>query len=151
MFAEVRTYAPSEVYLTFGGYIVEGWNSINLNKQVPTFKTIVGIRGKNTRVRNKNTYSVIEINCDLTSEVNQILSSIVATDRSSGGGVLNVSLMDKSGSEVFSSTEAYIQDESNRMYDATISSRVWVIECLTSRFDDTGSISNALSIFERLF
>lgn len=151
MFHEVHTYAPDEVYLTFGGYIVEGWNSITLSKQVPTFTTIQGVRGKNTRVRNKNSHSNITVSCDMTSEVNAILSSIVSIDRSTGGACLNLSLIDGSGQEVFSSNEAYVQDDADRTYDNTISERVWTIECLTSRWSDRGDVRNNLSIFERLF
>lgn len=151
MFHEVKTYAPDEVYLTFGGYTVEGWNSISLQKQIPTFSTIQGIRGKNTRIRNKNSHSIITISCDLTSDLNSILSSIVTVDRATGGAALSLSLIDGSGGEVFSSTEAYVSDESDRTYDNTVSERKWVIECLRGRYSDKGDIRNDLSIFERIF
>lgn len=149
MFSEVKTYAPDEVYLTFGGYTVEGWNTIVLNKMVPTFKVVQGIRGKNTRIRNRNTHATIELTCDLTSDVNQILASVLAKDIETGGAVLNLSLVDKSGSEVFSSNEAFIRDQANRTYDDTISSRTWVIECLTSNYSSGGSGDR--SIFDMIF
>ncbi len=147
MFSEVKTYAPDEVFLTFGGYTVEGWNSISLKRRIPRFKIIQGIRGKNTRVRNENNHTSIEMNVDLTSSVNKILSAIVSKDIETGGAVLHLSLIDKSGSEVFSSNEAFVVDEADRMYDSTMSARVWTIECLDSRYSDAGGIASSLSIF----
>lgn len=146
MFSEVKTYAPDEVFLTFGGYTVEGWNSIILRKRIPEFKFIQGIKNKNTRVRNKNSHATIEITVDLTSDVNQIMSSIVSMDLSMGNAVLHLSLLDKSGSELFSSNEAYVTGEADRTYDSSLSDRRWIIECLNSNFQEVGG-SNNTSIF----
>lgn len=150
MFSEVKTYAPDDVYLTFGGYTVEGWNSITLKKRISEFRLIQGIRGKNTRVRNINTHATIEINVDMTSDLNQILSSIVSKDIATGGAVLYLSLIDKSGTEQFSSNEAYVSGEADRTYDSTLSARVWTIECLNSRFNDGGNAANNTSIFDMI-
>lgn len=148
MFTTVKTYAPDEVYLTFGGYTVEGWNSISVKKTIPTFKTIQGIRGKNTRVRNKNSHSIIEISVDMTSDLNALFSQIVSKDTELGGAVLHISLVDKSGTEVFESIEAYVTDHANRDYDNTLSARNWTIECLESKWNSAGNAPNSKSLFE---
>jgi hypothetical protein len=148
MFTEVNTYAPDEVFLTFGGYTVEGWNSISVKKRVPTFTVVQGIRGKNTRIRNRNTHATIEINVDMTSKLNEVLSDVVSNDKVSGGAVLHLSLMDKSGTEVFNSNEAYVTDDSDRSYDNTLGSRTWTIECLNSTWDGVGSQTGGFSIFD---
>lgn len=148
MFTEVNTYAPDEVILTFGGYIVEGWNSISIKKRVPQFTVIQGIRGKNTRVRNVNKHSTIELNVDMTSELNEIFSKIVSMDSRTGSAVLHLSLMDKSGNEVLTSNEAFVSDDADRSYDNTLTARVWSIECLNSTWDSVGNKGLVASIFD---
>lgn len=148
MFTTVKTYAPDEVYLTFGGYTVEGWNSISIKKTISTFRTIQGIRGKNTRVRNKNSHSIIEINVDMTSDLNALFSEIVSKDTELGGAVLHLSVIDKSGTEVFESIEAYVKDHSDRSYDDTLGARSWTIECLQASWNSAGNAPNSKSLFE---
>lgn len=150
MFTEINTYTPDEVFLTFGGAIVEGWETISVSRTSPEFKTVKGIRGKNTRVSDPNTHSVIQVVCNQTSITNEIFSSIVALDASSEGVRLEVMLIDSSGWEVFSSEEAYIAKTSDRQYAVTMGTRTWEIECLTARWNDEkgGNIGN--NIFSRI-
>ena len=136
MFDDVKTYAPDEVYLTFGGYIVEGWTSISVASSSPRYKTIKGIRGKNTRVKDPNSHSTITVTCHQTSMTNQVLSSIISLDENTEGVRLEVSLMDSSGFEVFSSDEAFVQKQADRQYTDDITDRSWTIECLVSRWAD---------------
>lgn len=150
MVCNVYTYSPEDVILSFGGYTVEGWNSLTIRKRLPTFSVVQGIRGKNTRVRNKNSHTTIEINVDMVSELNRVLSQIVRGDLSSGSMMLALSLVDKSGAEVFSSIQAFVADEPDRVYDNTMQSREWHIECLTSTYDSNIMFANAVDVFSIL-
>ena len=147
LFSDVKTYAPSEVFLTVGGYNVEGWNKISVRKVVPEFTTIRGIRGKHTRVRSKDGYATISVDVDMTSKANVVFKAILAKDIELGGARIEIQLADKSGTELFSTTEAFIQGSPERSYEKDITSRVWVIECLNSRWTDPGSGGLINSIF----
>ena len=150
MFSAIRTYAPENVFLTFGGAVVEGWNSMTVTRQVPVFRSVKGIRGKNTRVRDTNSASTIEIICDATSMTNQIFQMIVEADTVSGAGRIELTLTDNSGFEVFYSGEAFITGPAERGYGSEVGDRKWTIECLNSRWGDqrAGIIEN---IFNAIF
>ena len=150
MFHEVSTYAPDEVFLTFGGAVVEGWDSITVQRTSPEFKTVKGIDGKNTRVYDPNTHAVINIVCKQTSLTNQILSSVVLLDSNTHGVRLEVMLLDSSGWEVFSSQEAYVQRTPDRDYKASMGTRSWTIECLNSSWNDSKGNLSADNIFTRV-
>jgi len=148
MFYDVKTYAPDEVFLTFGGATVEGWESITVRRSSSEFKTVKGIRGKNTRISDPNTHSTIEIACHQTSMTNQILTRVVELDVNTQGVRLEVSLKDSSGWEVFSSEEAYVLRSADRGYRVDMGTRLWTIECLNSRWGDEGGEGLLSSIFD---
>lgn len=150
MFEDVSTYSPEEVYLTFGGYMVEGWETITVSRSSREYKTIKGIRGKNTRVKDPNNHAVITVVCHQTSMVNQVMSDIVALDRTTEGVRLEVSLIDGNGWEVFTSEEAYVEGTPERAYSANLGTREWKIECLTSRWNDVKRGGDSSSIFSAL-
>lgn len=144
----VETYSPDEVMLIFGGYMIEGWDSITVERVSQEFKTVRGIKGSNTRVRNKNSHSTIKISCPQTSPLNEVFSSIVALDEQTGNGRLEVSLINGTGWESFSSIDAYIVGESSRGYTKDLSAREWTIECLSSKWDGGGRKSLIGSIID---
>lgn len=154
MFNEVVTYSPSEVILTFGGYSVSGWDSISVTKPTKEFTVVKGIRGKNTRIRNRDSHATITLQCPQTSQVNQILTSVLFADEVTGNGRLEISLIDGSGNEVFTSSEAFVSGNADRSYSNSESDRVWTIECLVSRWGDINrsfSADNILDTIMNLF
>lgn len=144
---DVRTYSASQVVMSFGGAIVEGWETISTSRDLPDFKTVNGIRGKNTRVRNRNTAASVEITLLETSPTNQIFNDIVALDKEIGGARLSFILKDTLGTEVFYSDEAYIEGIANREYAAELGERVWIVRCLSSKNSDKGQGLELDSIF----
>lgn len=147
LFSSVETYAPDSVFLTVGGANVEGWNKITVRRSSPEFTTVRGIRGKHTRVRNKDGHSIITVELDQTSKWNSIMKSILAKDLASGGCRIELQLSDRSGGEVFSSTEAFLRGSSERTYTKDISPRTWVFECLDGDWGSQGSAGLIDSIF----
>lgn len=150
MFNEVRTYAPQEVILTFGGYAVEGWDSISVTRSTKEFSVVKGIRSKNTRIRNLNSHATISLQCPQTSQVNQILTHVLSVDEVTGNGKLEINLVDGSGNEVFTSSEAFIAGSADRSYGGDESERTWTIECLTSRWGDANRSFSAGNMMERI-
>lgn len=127
--AGVYTYNPKEVRLVVGGYIFEGWQTITITRNAKTFAPIRGIRGKNTRVQNKDTSATITIPLLQTSQGNDVFSQILEQDSNFGTARLSLMLDDGSGSSVFSSDEAYVTGFPSVVYSGGFEYRVWEIFC----------------------
>lgn len=128
----VHTYSPSDVMLTIGGYDIDRWESITIARNAQGFTPIRGIRGKNTRVVNKDTSAVIQIPILQTSQSNEVLSEIHSQDLINGTGRLVLMLKDNSGNSVFTSNEAYILGYPETVFSGTFEYRIWSIYCQTT-------------------
>src|ERR1043165_6090076 len=140
--SEFSTYSPDSVILTIGGAYVVGWNSFAISRDSSEFTTIKGIRGKHTRVRSYDTAATIVVELPFSSEWNDIFSEIVTQDSVSATGRLEVFLKDNSGRSLFKSTQAFVTRYADVTFDATISSRVWQIQCLSTDVYIVGGSSN---------
>lgn len=129
---EVKTYSPSDVHMTFGGIVVSGWDSISIMRRSQTFRTIKGIRGKNTRVRDRDTSATIEVVLAQSSDINYILDTVAEMDSIYGTGRLEITIKDRNGEEVFYTSEAFIEKPSDKIYDDDLQTRTWTIQCLSS-------------------
>jgi len=125
----VNTYNPSDVYLIICGHQCESWQEITVERSTPSFKHIKGIRGKHTRVRDVDSSAIITITVMQTSETNDILSEVHRLDIESGTGRLEITLMDKSGTTLISSIEAYIPNYPAKTFSDTIEFIPWTIQC----------------------
>jgi hypothetical protein len=135
----VVTYSPAAVSCTFGGIILEGWDSISITKDVPDFKTIMGIRGKNTRVASKNSAATIQVELVQSSYINEVFGAILKADRNRGDMRIQILIKDILGSEIFVSDDTYVEGAAEREYSADMGTRRWVLKCLSSRESDSGS------------
>lgn len=135
---EVKTYSPADVHMTFGGVVVEGWESIRIVYSQPYFKIVKGIRNKNTRVRDRNSSATIEIVLSQSSDTNYILDAIAEQDRFYGTGRLEIMIKDRNGTEVFYTSEGFVEAPADRGYEADLVTRTWKIQCLSSgKFGNT--------------
>ena len=125
----VNTYNPSDVYLIICGHQCTGWQDITVERSTPAFKHIKGIRGKHTRVRDVDSSAIITITVMQTSETNDILSEVHRQDIENGTGRLELSLIDRSGSTLISSIEAYITSYPSKTFSDTIEFIPWTIQC----------------------
>lgn len=146
----VQVYAPSDIIFTFGGYVLENWDTISVKRTTPTYKIVKGIRGKNTRVRSQNTAAEITVTLPITSVANAVFGEVVAQDELYGTGRLVVTIKDVQGFEVFSSTEAYVANPADKEYGPEMSSRSWTIHCLSSNSSMSDNTALA-SIFDLIF
>lgn len=131
----VKEYSPSDVVITFGGAVVEGWERVVVKRNNPTFKMIEGIRGQNTRTRNLNSAAVVEIVLAQTSPTNYIFSQIVALDERTGSGRIEITIKDVLTGETFSSQEAFLEKPSDMSWEDDLTERTWTMHCLKSRFE----------------
>lgn len=146
----VQVYSPGDVVVTFGGYVLEEWESIEVQRVAEAFRMIRGIRGKNTRVRTNNTAADITITVPITSRANAVFSEIAQLDEATGNGRLEITIKDTSGFEVFTTTEGFVERQATVSYTKNSPDRTWVIHCMNSTFGRSAT-TTIESIFESFF
>lgn len=150
--SEISTYSPESVLLILGGAALTGWNSISISRDADQFNVIKGIRGKHTRSRNYDNSATIVLELPFSSDWNYILSQIVTQDTQSATGRCEILLKDNSGNSIFKTTQAYVRKFADVTFDATISSRVWTIQCLdVDVYTVGGSTSPAASLVSNVY
>jgi hypothetical protein len=160
---DVKTYSPKDVVLIIGGYQVTGWQTISITRSVKGFTPIRGIRGKNTRVPNRDTSATLTFPILQSSQSNDVLSYIHELDLEEGTARIALTLKDNSGRSVFNSNEAFITGYPSATFSGQFEYRNWEIFCQTtdtfkvygnsrpstSLFD--GALNEATSFVEGLF
>lgn len=126
---DVLTYSPGQVVITVCGFVVEGWSNVSITFNSPVFRQIRGIRGKNTRVRNKDSSATVRISLIQSSIANDVFTSLLHEDRNSGASRLDITIKDNSGTGLFVSQTAYIEGFPEVSYSASQSERVWTVLC----------------------
>lgn len=144
----VQTYNPGDVVVTFGGYVLENWDSVEVTRLAPAFKMVRGIRGGAARVRTLNTSAEVIITLPMTSRANAILSMITQQDYETGNGRLEMTIKDVSGFEVFSTVDAFVEKQANMTYGREMPSRSWTICCMTSVISQSSGSAGIESIFD---
>lgn len=125
--AAVLTYSPSDVVLDVSGYTMTGVVRLSIEWNAETFKTIRGIRGKNTRVQSLDTGATLTVELLQTSLSNDVLSDLFTLDKSYQSSRLQVYLKDKSGRTEISSSEAFVSNLPSVSFSNELETRVWKI------------------------
>jgi len=146
----VNTYSPKDVVLTISGYQFTGWENITISRNAKGFVPIRGIRGKNTRVRNKDSSATLYISLIQSSQGNDVLSSIHEQDLLFGTGRLTLMLKDNSGRSVFSSNEAFVSGFPTSSFSGQFEYRNWEIYALSTATYSIGGNARPSSIFDTL-
>lgn len=128
----VNTYSPKDVSLNIGGYPIAGWQTITISRSARGFTVIRGIRGKNTRVKNKDTSATLIITLMGSSPTNDVFSQIHELDLEFGTARIALTLKDASGSSVFSTNEAYITGYPPVSLTGQIEDRTWELFAQTT-------------------
>ncbi len=149
--SKVFAYSPKDVQLTFGGYTIEGWQSITIARSTEGFKPIRGIRGKHTRVRNIDTSCTITVPILQTSMSNDVMSEIHRLDLLNGTGRIALTISDLSGTGVFSSIEAYVLGYPEVVYSGEFEYRKWVIFAQSTDTYTVGGNAQVVNIFSGIF
>lgn len=135
---EVETYSPSEIRLSLSDYQIVGFDRISVNRNSPVFTIVKGIRGKNSRIRNRDTSCTVFVDLIQTSIGNDVLSELLRLDYDSMAVRLNLSLTDGLGSSKIVSNECYIEGYPEVSYSEGIAYRRWKIICLSTDIFDVG-------------
>lgn len=146
---EVFTYSPSEITLEISGYQITGFDSISVSRNSPAFQIVKGIRGKNSRVRNRDTSCTVTVDLIQTSLANDVLSQIVTEDLRTNSARLTLDLTDGLGSSKIISKECFIESFADVQYSGDIQYRRWTFICLsTDTFRVGGNAIRSNSGFE---
>ena len=147
----VNTYSPKDVKIDIGGYVLTGWENISVTRTSQGFRTVMGIRGKHTRVPTGDTSATFTITLHQTSPSNDVLSAIHGLDLERGTGRIALTLRDYSGRTVISSDEAYIMGYPEVMYSRDFEFRSWTIFCQsTSEHTVAGNTSPEIPLVDSI-
>lgn len=152
---EINTYSPSDVNLSISGYQITGFDKISVNRNSPAFQMIKGIRGKNSRMRNRDTSCTVVVDLIQTSIANDVLSQILEQDLQTNSARLNLDLTDELGSSKIVSRECFIESYPDIVYANDISYRRWTLVCLSTDLFRVGgnaklagnTFSEAINVF----
>lgn len=146
---EVHTYSPSDIRLDISGFQITGFESISVKKNSPAFSIVKGIRGKNSRVRNRDTSCTVTVTVIQTSLVNDVLNQILEEDLRTNSARLTLDLTDGLGSSKIVSNECFIESHADLVYSGDIEYRRWSLICLsTDLFRVGGNAKLAASAFD---
>ena len=129
---EVYTYSPSEVVLDISGYQITGFDKITVSRNSPPFSMVKGIRGQNTRVRNKDTSCTVTVDLLQTAVANDVLSDAISLDLLTNSVRLSLLLTDALGNARISSTDCYIETYPEMTFSRDIEYRRWTLTCLST-------------------
>ena len=144
------TYIPSKVDIEISGYKVSGHISVSVTLDTPAFRTIKGIRGRNTRVRTKSTSGVLRLEVLQTSQANDVFSEMLYKDIASGTGRQVIKIKDNSGSSLLFTDNAYIESFPELSFSMQAGTRVWVFNCLSIPLDQFNVGGNYKPTFDLL-
>lgn len=147
----VETYSASDVKLSISGYLITGWDNLNINRRVKGFAPVYGIRGKNTRVKNVDTSATITVTLIQTAQSNDVLSAIHDLDLDEGTARIALTLKDGSGRSVFSSNEAYITSYPTKSFSGDFTYNTWeIILQSTQSYTVGGNGKPSSSLFDNI-
>lgn len=144
----VATYTPKEVSLLIGGSLVTGWDRITVQRNAESFRQVRGIRGKNTRVRNRDSSATMTVELAQTSITNSIFSQILQLDLAQGTGRLEWTLRDAKGEYVFQTNTGYVSSYPESGFSGEIETRRWTLLCDSSTIFVGGNPQEGVDLFE---
>lgn len=126
---DVLTYVPSNVVLLISGVQIEGWNTIKITRNAPSFKQVRGIRGKNTRTRINDSSATIIIDTPQTELINEVFSKCLEADEQTGNVRLDITLREITGTSFFNTTTGYVLGRPELTYSNSLANNTWSLSC----------------------
>ena len=126
---DVLTYVPSNVVLLISGVQIEGWNTIKITRNAPSFKQVRGIRGKNTRTRINDSSATITIDTPQTELINEVFSKCLEADEQTGNVRLDITLREITGTSFFNTTTGYVLGHPELTYSNSLANNTWSLSC----------------------
>jgi hypothetical protein len=144
----VSTHVPSTTSCIISGYELKGWNTITVSRNAPVFTQVRGIRGKSTRVNNKDTTATITFDVYQTEIANGVFSTALNLDAQYGSIRFEIMIKNSSNRSVFSTTTAYVSGYPDLVLDGDLKVNRWVLFCEESTIHISGAESPTPGIVE---
>jgi hypothetical protein len=153
---KLGTFSPTEIVLAINDYVISDFSSesfLEITKNSPYFRQVRGIRGKHTRVANRDKSGVLRFQLMQTSPQNDVLSDLVTADMESQTALLNVTLRDVGGTTGIQLVNAYVDGPPNKSYQgSSTTANEWVINYdAIGRYHVGGNQKSPLDFLSNLF
>lgn len=115
------TFNPSDLVLSFNNFVITDYADGSFVEIIPNskpFRQARGIRGKHTRVHNRDKSGTIVFRLMQTSDQNEVLSKLSLEDDINMTGLLFVTIRDTSGQSGFQFINAYLEGNPQVTYQA---------------------------------
>lgn len=140
-FDTVYTFLPDKIKLLVGNVYVEGWTKLTINHSFTKNRQVLGIRSKNTKVRNSNTSAKVLATLVQSSDTNKLFQYILDAEEDYHGVMrFRIQLEDISGGTLFETDDAYLEGYPKGIsFTGDLGQREWVILCDTSKLKMSGN------------
>lgn len=132
MLGQVFTYSPEDVTMIINDHPIEGFTDgsfISVRRNSPSMKQVRAIRGRSSRVAQRDKSGRILFQLLQTSPDNDILSQIVEFDEINQTGRLNVIIRDTGGTTAIQFLDCYLRGIPDFDFSGTdLSPREWQID-----------------------
>ncbi len=131
--ADFHDYSPDEVDVLVAGVPITGWADgefLTIEWTTDRFVSQVGTDGEVTRSRSGDYRATATIRLMQTSDSNDLLSALAASDRlaRNGAGVGAFLVKDNQGRSLYTAANCWVRRTPNPSFDREATEREWVIE-----------------------
>ncbi len=126
-----KTYNPKKVLVSFAGRILTGFadgSFITVSRNGDSFTLAVGSDGEAARAANADRSGTVALTLMQTSQSNDQLSNLLATDELSNLGTGALFIKDASGRTLVSAVEAWIRKPADVEFSKELGGREWTFE-----------------------
>jgi len=123
----IGTFSPKDIVLSINDYQIKDFTDgtfIEVLQNSPSYRAVKGIRGKHTRVHQRDNSGTLKFRMMQTSHQNNVLSEIALDDKINQTGLLLVTLRDVGGDTGIQFTNAYLEGFPNVSYQSTSTSPI---------------------------
>lgn len=129
MFGQVFTYSPDDVTMIINDYTIEGFSDgsfLEVVRNSPDFTHQPAIRGRSSRIHQRDKSGYIEFELLQTSPDNDILSQIVQFDVVNQSALLQVIIKDTGGTTALQFIDCYLEGVPTIRFSGTeLTGRRW--------------------------
>jgi hypothetical protein len=125
------TYSPKKVIVTFNGRILTGYAAgtfIEAERESDAFTKDVGADGETARVASADRSGRVTLTLMQTSDSNDYLSTVAATDELTQTGTGALFIKDTSGRSLVTAGEAWVKKVPKASFAKDNGEREWVFE-----------------------
>lgn len=129
--ADVKTYDPTKVIVTFGGIPISGFTDgsfIEITATSDRYSKKIGADGEVARVRGNDDTSEVTLTLLGTAKSNTVLTAFLNTDRLTNKGIAPLSISDIDGGTLFFWPQAWVKKTPDITRSKDIEDVSWVFD-----------------------